>query len=293
MTEPSAAQRCSLLSAARGEPMLGTAFPQRGVLLVEQPGPWGHAGLRASRFDPRVAAEVETRAGAAGLRVLAIRRPARDGGRLRRWAVTVAGGLAWGRYATDADLLDVPLDGAGLEADATPTYLVCAHGKRDVCCALNGRPLAAALEALRPGRVWECSHTGGHRFAPIVLALPVGALYGRVPLHEVADLVAATERGEVVAPLLRGELGHPPAVQAALGRARVELSIAAADGLAVVSADEIGPDEWRVHLAAAGGMHEVAVRLATVPTPFPSCGKPGPKDERVAVEIRLSSCHGH
>jgi len=23
-----------------------------GVLLVEQPGPWGHAGLSASRFDP-------------------------------------------------------------------------------------------------------------------------------------------------------------------------------------------------------------------------------------------------
>lgn len=293
MTEAPTAPRCSLLSAARGEPMLGTAFPQRGVLLVEQPGPWGHAGLRASRLDPHIAADVEARAAEAGLRVLAIRRPGRDGGRQRRWAVTVPDGLAWGRFEADADLLEVSFDGAALEADATPTYLVCAHGKRDVCCALNGRPLAAALEALRPGRVWECSHTGGHRFAPIVLALPVGALYGRVPLHAVADLVSATERGEVVAPLLRGELGHPPAVQAALGCARVELDVAAADGLAVVAADEVRPDEWRVHLAAGGDVHEVTVRLATVPTPFPSCGKPGPKDELVAVEMRLSSCREH
>lgn len=272
--------------------MIGTAFADRGVLLVEQPGPWGHAGLSASRFDPAVAAALGARAAAADLRVLAIRRPGREAPHARRWAVSVPGGVAWAAYRDDADLLDVPLDGSAGQVDALPTYLVCAHSKRDVCCAISGRPVAAAIDALRPGRVWECSHTGGHRFAPNVLALPVGALYGRVPLGRVAEVVAATERGEVIAGRLRGELGHPPAVQAALAQARLELGIAARDAVRVVSASQGTPDEWVVRLATPDSLQDVAVTMATVATPFPSCGKPGPKDERVAVSARLLPAAG-
>ena len=265
--------------------MIGTAFPQPGVLLVEQPGPWGHAGLRESRFDAAVAARLEERAARAGLRVLAIRRPGRSDGAARRWAVGRSGGLRWGGYHDDAELLDLVLDGAAGEPDPDPAYLVCTHGKRDVCCAISGRPVAAALEAIRPGRVWECSHTGGHRFAPVVLALPVAALYGRVPVADVSALVAATERGEVIAALLRGELGHPPAVQAALAHAREKYGIAAATGLRVDGAVEVD-GEWQVDLAAGAERLRVAVRLARVATPFPSCGKPGPKDELTVVEVR-------
>ena len=46
-----------------------------------------------------------------------------------------------------------------------PLYLVCTHGKRNVCCARLGGPLAQALAARHPGQVWETTHVGGHRFA--------------------------------------------------------------------------------------------------------------------------------
>ena len=297
--------------------MLGTAFAQSGVLLVEQPGPWGHAGLTASRFDPAVAVALEQRAAAAGLRVLAIRRPGGGAaGPHRRWAILPAHqqaehhrlaqipvALRWGRFDADAELLDVALDGSAGEPDPAPIYLVCAHGKRDVCCALEGRPLAAALAALRPGRVWECSHTGGHRFAPIVLALPigamsVGALYGRVPAGGAAGIVAATERGRVLPELLRGLIGHPPVEQAALGYAlqrcalqrcalqRCALDGADADGaadpsdVAVVSSVETAPGRWEVRLDVRGAPWLARLAVELVETPYASCAKPAAKPER-------------
>jgi hypothetical protein len=289
--------RCSVLSAERDEPMLGTAFVQPGVLLVEQPGPWGHAGLSESRFDSAVARALDQRASAAGLRVLAVRRPApaRDESpRLpardespRRWAVwNPAAGLSWGDYGADAELLEVPLDGSAGVADPEPVYLVCAHSKRDVCCALLGRPLAAACEALRPGRVWECSHTGGHRFAPNLLALfgpnpaaaAVGALYGRVPGAEI--VVDATERGEVVPDLLRGLIGHPPPVQAALGHLMTAHTLRRPDRLAVLDATENASDRWTVELDAGSARRRVRLAAQTVETTYASCAKPAPKPER-------------
>ncbi|MDP9392751.1 MAG: hypothetical protein M3Q27_00150 [Actinomycetota bacterium] len=49
-----------------------------------------------------------------------------------------------------------------------------------MCCAVSGRPLAAALTAAYGDRVWECTHLGGDRFAGNVAVLPHGYLYGRV-----------------------------------------------------------------------------------------------------------------
>lgn len=284
-----AAQRCSVLSLERGESMLGSAFVQAGVLLVEQPGAWGHPGLRESDFDPAVAAALEARAEAVGLRVLAIRRPGRTpaGGR-RRWAISRDGAVRWSSFERDEELLDVPLDGSVGRAELKPLYLVCAHSKRDLCCALRGRPLAAALEELRPGRVWECSHTGGHRYAPIVLALPLGALYGRVPDGGGAAIVAASERGEVVPELLRGVIGQQPVVQAAIGYALLSLGLTSVDGLAVVDAVSGAGGQWLVYLAVDGTRYEVSLLVDTVETPFASCAKPDAKRERRITPIDLT-----
>jgi hypothetical protein len=284
-----AAERCSVLSVARGESMLGTAFAQPGVLLVEQPGPWGHPGLAASHFDPDVAAALERRADAAGLRVFAIRRPGRTPDDVRRqWAVSADGAVHWSSFGDDAELLEVPLDGSAGEPDRDPLYLVCAHSRRDVCCALRGRPLAAALDELRPGRVWECSHTGGHRFAPIVLALPVGALYGRIPAGGAAELIAASERGEVLPALLRGLIGHQPVAQAAIAHALTELGVSTVEGLAVVDALALEAGRWSVRLSIGGVEYEVSLVVDTVDTPFASCGKPIAKRERRITPVGLT-----
>ena len=210
--------RCALRAQLRGDPMLGTAFPAARLLLVEQPGPWGASGLRESRFDRVAAAALEARAGArraSGCRRSA-GRAARRAARVRRWAlVDTRDGresLRWGTYG-DRRRAARPAARRLRRATPTPTplYLVCAHSKHDTCCALRGRPVAAALAELRPGRVWECSHLGGDRFAANVLVLPVGLLYGRVLPFAAPEFVAAAEAGEVVGALLRGRVGLPPA----------------------------------------------------------------------------------
>ena len=48
-----------------------------------------------------------------------------------------------------------------LAPEAEPHLLVCANGKRDACCAIVGRPVAAAAAEVHPGRVWETTHLGG------------------------------------------------------------------------------------------------------------------------------------
>lgn len=278
-------EHCSVLAAARDESMVGTAFTERGLLLVEQPGAWGRQGLADSELDAAVAAELQRRADAADLRLLAVRRPdganreAIAGG--RSWAVRPAGSTttSWGRYAADTDLLDVPLDGSVGTPAQEPTYLVCTHAKRDVCCARFARPVAAALAELRPGRVWGCSHTGGHRFAPVVVAVPAAAdavLYGRVSTSVVADLVAATEAGRVLPGLLRGVTGRPAYLQAALAHALAAHPVPA--DWTVERADATGEGEWRVLLSGPTPL-ELLVHTRTTPEPMVSCGKPEPSDQ--------------
>jgi hypothetical protein len=229
--------RCAVRSRALGEQMLGTAFPAARVLLVEQPGGWGLSGLPSSKFDPAVAAELTARYGRKGIRVLAIRRPGRHTDEVtstRHWgfADSRAGrrSIVWGEFETDAELLELQLDQAGA-GDTTPCYFVCAHGTHDACCAVEGRPVAAALQTVAPQATWECSHLGGDRFAANVLVLPAGIVYGRVQAAQAADLVRATERDEVLVPNLRGQIGMAPIVQAGLVLARQALDRAALDDL--------------------------------------------------------------
>lgn len=275
--------------------MLGTAFEQAGVLLVEQPGPWGHAGLTDSRFDPEIAKHVEGRAREAGLRPMVIRRHGRtEPGMRRQWAVRLPGSdvVFWGTYAEDGELLALPLDysvsTAGV-ADREPSYFVCAHSKRDQCCAVFGRPIATELERLRPGRVWECSHTGGHRFAPIVLTLPAGALYGRFNIADLPGLVAATDSGRTVPDHLRGVIGNAAVVQAALAYAQQQTGQHGLDAFAVAGRAETESGRWVVELSAGDTAYDVTVEVNSVLTPYASCGKPTAKPERELRAVGISS----
>jgi hypothetical protein len=273
--------RCALRAQLRGDPMLGTAFPASRLLLVEQPGPWGRAGLRGSHFDQESALALEAQAGQTGVRVLAIRRPGRTPrGVQRSWALADCRpgreSLHWGTFERDADLLDLPLDGTAGTPDDSPIYLVCAHGKHDACCALRGRPVAAELAQVRPGRVWECSHVGGERFAANVLVLPAGLLYGRVLPFAAVEFVAATEAGEVVGALLRGRVGLKPVAQAALAFAYEHLAIRRSGALRVVSVRASGAAESVVRVRGPHGLIDVTVRIEKVRADGLTCAKPGP-----------------
>ena len=261
--------------------MLGTAFPAARLLLVEQPGPWGRAGLLESRFDADVAARLEARADGERARVLAIRRPGRTpADAVRCWYLTDTRDgrqvVRRGEFARDADLLDVPLDGTAGRPGEAPLYLVCAHSKHDTCCALRGRPVAAALAELRPGQVWECSHIGGERFAANVLMLPSGLVYGRVLPFAAPEFVAAAEADEVVGALLRGRIGLVPVAQAALAFGYEHLGIRRVAALRVVSATPVVDAQATVRLAGPHGELDVLVQVRRVDADGLTCTRPGP-----------------
>jgi hypothetical protein len=237
--------------------MTGTAAPAGGFLLLEQPGGWGRQALTSSRLDPAVGRALSTRAIAQGLRVLLIRRPGRHRAPARRaWAVVSSRPgrevTWWGDFAADEELLRLPLDGSAGTPSGESFFLVCTHGRHDTCCALEGRPVALAMAALRPGRVWECSHVGGDRFAANVVAMPHGMYYGRVPPGRVQELVEAHERGEVLADLARGRSTTAPAAQAAIAHARQVLGEPRLDAVSPAGTLHLGDGRFQVRLRAPG-----------------------------------------
>lgn len=207
---------CSFAWDDAGLPAWGTAPRASFWVVVEQNGPWGNKAFTQSRIDPAVGAAIESAALDAGGRALLIRRPAShaDQHDHSRRQVYVAGGLTgtpWllgGVVAEPEQVLDLPFDtlaegdpeaiGAGLdwlEPVDGGVLLVCANAKRDLCCALRGRPIALELERDHPGRVWECTHTGGHRFAPTGVVLPSGQSVARLTPEVAEAALAAADAG--------------------------------------------------------------------------------------------------
>ena len=120
------------------------------------------------------------------------------------------------------DLVRTPIENLvknsspGTVVDA-PQYFVCTNGQRDLCCARFGLPAYAKLRELVGERAWQTTHLGGHRFAPNVLVLPQGVLYGRVNPGTMEKFVGQTDAGEVPVANLRGRSRYPKPVQAAEG----------------------------------------------------------------------------
>jgi sucrase/ferredoxin-like protein len=244
---------CSELARHRRDPMFASASPVRRWLLVEQPGPWGRDALTASRLDGHVAAEMAARMRRTGTRTLLIRRPGRSAGSSRRrWAVVHSAPgeerTWWGSFADDRELLAIPADGSFGELSMDPIYLVCTHGKHDTCCALRGRPVAAALAADYPEATWECSHVGGDRFAANLVLLPHGLYYGFVEAEAALETVKAYEKGAVVPNHLRGRSSLSLPVQAAQHHARAALHENGLNELLPVNAEKLTATTWRVAL---------------------------------------------
>lgn len=255
---PLPAVPCSDAARARQDPMLGTAPPQSRYLLVEVESGWGFGGFPDVALQPDIKDEVAARADAVGARIMLIRRPGRQSSTvcsMRAWCavdVTAPPGrrVTWGTWAYPAELLagverledlargpDGDPESSGhrpLTAD-DPLVLVCTHGKKDPCCAVRGRPVAQALAQRWPEQTWECSHTGGDRFAANLLLLPDGATYGGLDVDSALAAVTAHGRGEPATAYLRGAVGLSRPVQAAL----------------VAVHEQLGPLPWGAVVPAA------------------------------------------
>lgn len=264
--------RCAVLARALDEPLAGTAPVAPRWLCVEHRGAWPSDIL--VHPDPAVQAFV-TRATSSGWRVVLIRRPGRrpddDGSTRLYFAATdpASSQVTTLTVAGPAGLAGVDLAGGQPGENVTdPLLLICTHGRRDRCCALDGRALALAVIAAGEADVWECTHLGGHRFAPTALVLPTGYLYGRL---DVATAISARKRaalGEVETACCRGRSTWSPEGQVAELAVRVATGLRDADALTVqaVSGAE-------VHVIAKSGRRWAVEVHPDHGTPRPpSCG---------------------
>jgi hypothetical protein len=270
--------RCSELAAELGEPLAGTASLAATWLCVEQPGPWGRDALQESHFDTGVGRELATRSAGTGVRVTLIRRPGSHPDRHRPvprrvYLAHTAPGRTWLERWSVGDpkeLLDLDFAAAGAgvapglgEPVSGPLLLICTNGRRDVCCALMGRPIAATLAGVHGENVWECTHLGGHRFAPTGLALPSGYSYGRLSLASAGRLLAPGSG--VLVDLCRGRSTWDAPGQVAELAVRLGIDDRDPDSLSV-SEDAPEDGRWQPVVSHRDGRRwRVSVRERTSP----------------------------
>ncbi|MCA9790425.1 MAG: hypothetical protein KC910_01465 [Candidatus Eremiobacteraeota bacterium] len=163
---------CSHLN--RDTQMTGSAPTEQAYVVVEVAKPWPRKIKKAADLPEELRAIVK-RAPVDGALI-----GTPPSGSERRVRVYRRDGLTTlcDSFAYNPERLQEALSGQPKGSPAEPVLLVCTHGSRDACCGRLGVPL---LKATSPRRqLLECSHLGGHRFAPVVLALPEWRFYGRL-----------------------------------------------------------------------------------------------------------------
>lgn len=218
-----AAFRCSPWTQAQGVDPIGSAGAFDQLLLVEWPLPWPSdvgdvpalAGIAA---DPRarlmmVVPRPEDGAGDGLTRVVHHRRVGTH--RLHGVDHLVEPAAVPSLLAELLDAPDRPQDDwPSVVGLAPPEVLVCGHGRRDPCCGRWGTLLHMELAARQTGvRVWRCSHTGGHRFAPTAITLPDGRAWAYVDADLVQGVLDRTADVATLAAHDRGNVAFDPWAQ--------------------------------------------------------------------------------
>ncbi|MEI6229128.1 MAG: sucrase ferredoxin [Actinomycetes bacterium] len=248
--------RCSVESLAADEPLAGSAPRARAWLILEQSGPYGFDALSDSHLPAEVRLALAEAGKETGTNVLLARPVGQHadthvvGDSRRFWLAHCAPGGARMRSGvladaelTRPDLRDVLSAASHGELPpwgsrtSDPLMLVCTNSKRDLCCALEGRPLAEALSAdpTTSESVLEVSHIGGHRFAPTVLLLPTGHVYGRLNAEQARSVLIGARSGKLLHPEhLRGRSSAAQPAQVAAVAIRTGYDIEGLDSLDVL-----------------------------------------------------------
>lgn len=207
-------------------------------------------------------------------------------GRSLRWCVVdqPSGTERWGTWSRGDDLLAAAEALADPVAEpptgpAQPMLLVCTHALKDVCCAVRGRPVAAALSERWPELTWECSHTGGDRFAANLVVLPEGAYYGNLDPGSAVEVVQDHLRGLTRVDHLRGVSSEAPPVQAACIEALRRFGPGAVGDLRGAGLEPVGPETWLVRVTGTGPLPRAMTATVTRTLRPPqrlTCRAPGP-----------------
>jgi sucrase/ferredoxin-like protein len=251
--------RCADAARDRADPLVGSAPQARRWLLIEHPGPWRIDAVLGSGIAASVLEVLISNAQRSLTRILLVRRPGRHARTPERaWILaSLDAPTRRGRWRADEDLLgaaeEMTRDDARWTAGQEPILLVCTHGVHDTCCALRGRPVAAALAEQWPDAVWECSHIGGDRFAP-------------------NDVVGQHLAGTVPSTHLRGMARYSPPVQVAVAAAYERCAPLAPRDVTVRKVDRDGPHDGHgsqttVELDIAGRLDPLQVEVLSVRRP--------------------------
>ena len=80
------------------------------------------------------------------------------------------------------------------DTQAVREILVCTHTQVDLACGRFGTPVYRHLRKTygqpdQPLRVWQSTHFGGHQFAPTLIDLPTGQLWGHLEMDVLPQLI--------------------------------------------------------------------------------------------------------
>ena len=283
---------CSELARAAGATLIGTADPVDVWILLEYGGTWRGKALldnelpaAAKAWVAKAAREVSAALGC-NARLLFIRQPAREGmppqllvvrsGEQQRFVRQVA--LPDHEALAQVDIVALVRDGTGGRTIDVPLYLVCTNGQRDLCCARFGLPVFDQLAELHGASVWQVTHVGGHRYAPNLICLPEGLVYGFADLESAPGIVEATRRGEVVAAKLRGRSCLSAVAQVAELEARRHAGQYFLEAVRLASEARMPDGTWQVVFAVSGhGEVRVQVEARPAVQVQASCGDEGTK----------------
>ncbi|MBR59216.1 MAG: hypothetical protein CMH54_14520 [Myxococcales bacterium] len=197
---------CSIVSSEVGEDPVGSAGHYRGFLFVSIANPWNR-DVTCSKHAPEGLQALSKEAEKLGYRLMGMV-PTAD---LEEGSARVIAYKREGDWAPKYDrfsfrlptsgvlgLLQSLCEGGEPTVDAEPPFdgrelFVCTHGSRDLCCARFGvvahRYLTEQVASRPDVRVYRCSHTGGHRFAPTLIDLPHGVYWGRMDEAALSNLL--------------------------------------------------------------------------------------------------------
>ena len=270
----------------------------RAFLLIEAPGAWGIDAVSDNRLPRQVKTQLARTANRHNVRLLFIRRHGRSTpGRITVFAAYADPMAPWAETASlrdPADLLNLDLAslGAGrspgLTALTSPLFLVCTHGKHDICCAERGRPIAAALHQSDPDATWEVSHIGGDRFAGNMLVLPDGLYYGRLSPAAAVTVAERHRQGHLEIDYLRGRCGYPFPVQAAEIFLRRHLGQSAVDALRLTSRGRHGVETEAVFTDGTRSW-TVAVETTGTPADQLTCRAPGKSEATAHLQLGITA----
>ena len=275
--ESEAILRCS--ERSQDEPLTGSAPTTARWWLIEDPGPWGSHAVRDSPL-PWIARCASVPGHLA--RTLLIRK--HDGPHHRRddagrRILTFAPGddVVHSRTINAQedpgieDFSQPPDDPSWQRTTDHPLLLVCTNGRRDRCCAERGRAILDALPDEIIDQVWECTHIGGHRFAPVGLTVPDGVVLGRLTRESIIstvgsrryDLSTIRGRSDLSAPAQVAELSARRRWGTAGTGVRLDVDVTSTPDAPAVTIEVTGP---------SGEAHTATVRSRERDSILASCG---------------------